>query len=1156
MNFALRFSALVIVTAGVITFSGCGASAPSGSTGTTNPPPPASDFSIDVGGSFQIQEGGIPEGWMLQVSISGAAPVSLTFPKLPPGITVTPGGPISVPDNFSNPTVLLYASSAATVGTNTITVVGNNGIVSHSYTLALTVTNPAPFQLQLSPASLSLAPGGAGQVQATITSTSSTAPVIQYVSATSDPQRQDLDFPHITSTGTNSYSLAFSVDYDSANASNLPVFITAQSSSGDTSSVMLPVSINSAFPPITAANRTTVVRTDQAPENVIYDQARRLLFLAIPGLNQVRVLSSIDFHTVANIPVPQFQALNPLPATIDEAVDGSKIFVGGANEITTIDPSTLEVTGTTRFPDTTGSQLSQIELVTLSTGNILALNMTAGDLYLWNPATGSLTLNNAAGMDRAISLLRSGNHNRVLVFGTAFDALYDAPSGSFITEARSPADYEMQYGGLRSGAALNPDGTQLAVTTSDGLSIYDETFNPIATQPSAQPGLGGSSIYSLDGSTLYLIGGKGYLGEDIAFDTHTYAPTGLFGLNGSFIAGVPLAVDETGLIYGSQTSAGTGQALIATDASHPGAIVEDGAAVAPSLTFPDVLTNAFGSLTSTEPTTIQGANFDSSQNYKVFVGAPPASPSTLPASGISVVSSTALNFTTPQGMIPGPANVTLTRPDGWFSIIPDALSYGPTILAVTPNTVPASGQSALTAVGYAFGGPVSIGGNSATTGREGPLMNNGGNLFPFQQMTIQAPSGSPGNADLTEGTASLASGIHYLQDQENYAISGGVGGLAYDQARQRLYISNTGNNSVLVFDLAAKSFGTPIAVGNGPTQLILTPDGTELAVMNATDGTVSVIDPSQGKVFATYPVLSATELQDQIRVLSMTQVAPHYALFAVRQRRARLLNLDTGSLSCAGIAGCDSTGINIYPGFGPALVTSTPDGTKAFLMEGQSQTAVLDITANTISTKPGVAIGQTAAAVNQDGSVVAAGTAVYDGQLDYLNQVGNDLFYLNTSLDNVFANAECFNPSGSLLFIAGEYFVDVYDVHTSRLVMQIAESNFVNFGSAQAMDETGTKLFSVDIKNGLTISQLAAAPLSIISVTPKAGPAGTAVTIRGSGFESGSIVKFGSTQVSASYVDSMTITADVQATGPGPLQVTVINPDGTTYSYDAAFDLN
>jgi hypothetical protein len=324
-------------------------------------------------------------------------------------------------------------------------------------------------------------------------------------------------------------------------------------------------------------------------------------------------------------------------------------------------------------------------------------------------------------------------------------------------------------------------------------------------------------------------------------------------------------------------------------------------------------------------------------------------------------------------------------------------------------------------------------------------------------------------------------------------------------------------------------------------------------VLNSTDGTVSVIDPVQEKVTATYPVLSQTELQDQITALSMTQVAPHYALFAVRQRRARLLNLDTGSLSCAGIAGCDSTGVNLYPGFGPLLVTSTPDGTRAFMTDANSQTAVLDVSANTITTRPGIEVGQSAAATNQDGSVVATGTPVYDGGLNYLNQVGNDTFYLGTTQDWL-ANTECLNPSGSLLIITeGPYAdADVYDVHTSRVVMQIAVANK---GIAQVTDETGTKLFSAGL-SGITISQLAAAPLSVIRVTPNSGAAGTQVTIRGSGFESGTIVKFGGTQVSASVVDGMTMTADMPALSAGPVQLTVINPDGTQYSYDAAFHVN
>jgi YVTN family beta-propeller protein len=103
------------------------------------------------------------------------------------------------------------------------------------------------------------------------------------------------------------------------------------------------------------------------------------------------------------------------------------------------------------------------------------------------------------------------------------------------------------------------------------------------------------------------------------------------------------------------------------------------------------------------------------------------------------------------------------------------------------------------------------------------------------------------------------SGVQYLNSAQVFPIPGTLSSISYDQQRQRLYISNTSNNRVEVFNLATQDLLSPISVGNAPTNLSLTPDGTRLAVLNSTDGTISVIDPVQMKVVATYRIEQPVE---------------------------------------------------------------------------------------------------------------------------------------------------------------------------------------------------------------------------------------------------------------------------------------------------------
>ena len=109
--------------------------------------------------------------------------------------------------------------------------------------------------------------------------------------------------------------------------------------------------------------------------------------------------------------------------------------------------------------------------------------------------------------------------------------------------------------------------------------------------------------------------------------------------------------------------------------------------------------------------------------------------------------------------------------------------------------------------------------------------------------------------------------------------------------------------------------------------------------------------------------------------------------------------------------------------------------------------------------------------------------------------------------------------------------------------------------NAMALDETGTKMFVIS-NSGITIATLFQAPLSLAYVTPASGASGIQVTLRGSGFQSASTVQFGKTGAAVTFVDAQTLHVTVPSLSPGPVQVTVTNPDGTAYVYDDAFTVN
>ena len=103
-------------------------------------------------------------------------------------------------------------------------------------------------------------------------------------------------------------------------------------------------------------------------------------------------------------------------------------------------------------------------------------------------------------------------------------------------------------------------------------------------------------------------------------------------------------------------------------------------------------------------------------------------------------------------------------------------------------------------------------------------------------------------------------------------------------------------------------------------------------------------------------------------------------------------------------------------------------------------------------------------------------------------------------------------------------------------------------------DEAGNRLFVITNK-GLAVVQTPPPPISIGYLNPASGSAlgGTAVTIRGSGFEQGATVRFGGVAANATFIDSSTLQVTTPAGTPGNFTVSIRNPDSTSYSWDAGF---
>ncbi len=1155
----------------------CGGGGGTNSTSSAPPPPPAPDFALVVQNtSITLQQQGAAENEVIGINaLNGfTGTVSLTLQGLPAGVTATPAGPYSytVGGSLQGVSFGLSASSAAAVGTSTVTVTGASGTLSQSASFPVQVTAQAPFAIQVSPTSLSLTPGSVGTVQISVTVSSGTSPSLTTnISNLPNESGLTLMSPQGVLTPSNPVSFSVVATAVAQPLSNFPIVVTAQDSSNNTSSVTVPLNVSVPFSSSTTPTRTTFARTDSNPNDAVYDATRKLVFVTLEGLNEVVVLSSTDGHRVATIPAE-------LPVGIDETPDGSEVLVGSQSPfLTIINPNTLQVVARVPGPvpashPTTVSYDYPEYVAALSNGDALLLAeepfQLVWHIYLWNPTTGAMTLEDQTGFS-AQGMQRSADYSTVLFSGVSSAGqaaeLYTAATDTFTGPAAMPGPGQF---------AISPDGSQIVAVGGQNQPtiLYNNQFSPVASINLGTDSTSGA-IYSLDGSRVYVAASFGFPAVAV-LDATNASLLGVvpdFQVNGVMNAETPLAIDETGMLFDGGMD---GLALL--DVSSPGFFKLP--TPGPFDVQPSLL-----SLSSATQAQLSGAGFSSNDSYNVYFGAPPASPNTLQASSVSYQSSQSLNLTAPKGTASGTVDVTLTRSDGWFEDMPDTASYGPQVLFIDTNAGPTSGGSTVWIYGYGFpssGTTVTIGGNPATITQV--LQPGFLSPFPFPMDLLQLTT-SPGNAGPADvevstpsGSTTVAGGFQYLASAQVFPVAGALDDIIYDQPRQRLYVTNQDHNQVDVFDLGSSSFLTPIPVGNQPTGLALTPDGSLLAVINSGDGTVSVIDPTKMQVTATYPVVTTADEDPNTCggvAFNVAPVEPHRMLVDVDCKDAlvggviHLLDLDTGSLSCTGVAGCDSTGVNIAFDSGLVAMASTPDGSEVLLTDisqisGQP-VGLLNFVTNTLTTAPDEVAHD--AAVDADANLFMDGFYVRNAGLDPVSVLGDVPYYdaAGDSFNNL--TSEKLNPSGSLLFLpqglpvsgngVGEG-MDIFDVHTGRLAMRVALPEPLQpCLNSIALDETGTKMFLIS-QSGITIAQLAAAPLSIATVNPSSAGAGAQVTIRGSGFANGATVTFGTTNEPTTFVDGQTLQATVPNLPAGSVRVTVTNPDGKFYSFDDAFSVN
>jgi hypothetical protein len=926
---------------------------------------------------------------------------------------------------------------------------------------------------------------------------------------------------------------------------------------------------------------------------IAYDSAHQLVFVANRAMNRVEVFSSATATRVAQVSVPG-------ASSADLSVDGATVWIGTVTEqVAAIDTTSLqvkaryEIAGQQPLPNTLFDRPE--ELLALANGNLMMRlrQSQAGEalLALWEPS--SNTLINLTSSEPQLfqnglgAMARTRDHTKLLVAASDASgglAVYNS-NGSVVAGLRAVGTGTIPL------VAANADGSMFAaVFVSNGASqvlLLDNSLNQVAVHASsAVYGL----VFSSDGQFVYVSENAGTPPVISVLDAHSLAAIGQ--VPDLWIAGRRSEledVDTTQLLFGVAN-----RGLSFVDAASPVSL----SAPAPVFAAAPIAEPSEGPNAGGTPTALTGQNF--APNAQVLFG-------TQSAASATVGGGTQINVTSPPNASAGAVNIAAYFPGGWLTMAPDAFSYGPQVLQILPNAGTPAGGDIIRIYGYGFGSDVTkltakIGGATAAVQQSQELAAIAPSLgldstfpFPLQCITLQTPAGTAGKSDVAitspGGSVTSPKAFQYLQSENFYAKPSVDKFVLYDQPRQSLYLSDI--DHIDVFNLAGTFFSNVIEPPGGPPPssqirgLALTPDDTHLVAADFGAQSIYLLDPVSG---------SGSNL-------AVGGVAGYANSGPARVAATSTQNVFVGLSAESGTAGaCTSClgQLNLSaspPTLQPATQAEVTSITGAPLVQSNGDGSQIIVA---FAAAPGGPLALWNASDPNQFSTFAANDSAWDlsasadGTTFALLANGTtEIRAADLSLAAVPANPEllqipgrnpvpgiALHPSGALLyqpFLTGPAGnagvnggIDILDAHSGSLRLRILlQQQFTTdvdglHGSFLATDENGQRLFAITSKDGtaqnagITVVQLANVPLGIGTLAPAGGPSagGTTITIRGSGFLSGTAVTIGGKSAAVTFKDMNTLTVVAPAVSAGAQRITITNPDGETVSLDAAYTAN
>lgn len=915
-----------------------------------------------------------------------------------------------------------------------------------------------------------------------------------------------------------------------------------------------------------APNSFHYVRTDEDPYGVLYDNVRQQFYVAVPGKNEVDVVSGAGL-VQAKVNVPSPYALDISPDGSLLYVTSNTAFLGypAAEGFFVVDTASLKVVDFVQpvvplnplqifFPnlDTTLRFMAA-----MNNGKVFynadQRGITSSQIFAYDPLTGISAPRPPTGggnfYDGSIQKSANGERFVVLSGDSAGGDLwtYDSTSDSYIAHLR--INNKVVY-----DAIFSPDGTRVLAA---GHLLYDQNLVAIADlNPTAgfQNYLGSS--FSPDSSRIYVVnsydvtqtlpgGGQvSYSNPVVAvYLTATgallgYVPAPQFGLS---LLNRGIAVNGAGL--GILLN---GRGFAALDLSHPNPNLSG--AVSQVLRFPNVMTPPVGVASAPSAAVVNGAGFRAGVN--VYFGSSPAS-------GTSTTSVNTINTQPPPGSL-GPVDVSVSFPDGWAIYGPEAYSYGPTILFLDVNAGDVNGGTTVELFGYGF--DTSSGQPQVTVGGVPAAVTNV-NLyssippFPVESLTFNTPPGQLGFADISVsagfGSTTLKNGFQYLSHRQIPGVLPSQ--MVLDETRGRLYVADVVTGDVKSVDVNTLTVSTLISSSGKPASaLATTPDGSKLLVLSSGGGTLTVFDLNGGSVLNSFIPVPGNQPTSFI-ANNVVATSRGTAIVSLQDPASfdggAVYEVDLSNGTAAPFAApCGATALTL---FAPAA-----DGSHIYMTP--SSGLCLGVWSASLDA---VAQQQSYAASAFQFSATALGDRVLASSPTYTRFPAISLVTTLApnealvALRSLVAGGKI-HSSGSLEYTPTTKGIEVGDVQHGQVVLSIGiPGGVASTFDGLVVNRAGTSLYVAEA-TGIGAVQLAAAPLSIGSLQPAQGDShgGVTVTVLGSGFVNGSTVTLDGQPAAVQFFDSTKLTFVSPATSSKKVSLTVTNPVGDSYTLDAAYD--